>query len=166
MTEIKTAAGRGWLTPNGLRDSWEGSEGSEHPNVPVVIVHGLTEAEVHEAAALLTKSREMCVRTAARVPRWTPITEAMPNNGQNVLLSCERYNGKPYTIIGAWVPQYFDDNCDPDNSEYCEAKDSFYVPEGWYEAIYNWDDYCSVAVHDNVTHWMPLLRRRVAEGEK
>ena len=57
MTEIKTVRGRGWLTDLGLRDSWE----SDNPhNVPVVIVHGLTEAEVHEAAALLEKSREEC----------------------------------------------------------------------------------------------------------
>ena len=28
--------------------------------VPVVVVHGLSEAEVHEAAALLEKSREVC----------------------------------------------------------------------------------------------------------
>ena len=41
--------------------------------------------------------------------------------------------------------------------EYDEAADTYYVTEGWYECIDNWDDYSSVAVTEGeVTHWMPL----------
>lgn len=63
MTEIKTAQAWGWLGADGkLRDCWVAAT---HPDgEPVhfrgVIVYGLTEAEVHEAAALLAKSREVC----------------------------------------------------------------------------------------------------------
>lgn len=63
MTEIKTAQAWGWLGADGkLRDCWVAAT---HPDgEPVhfrgVIVYGLTEAEVHEAAALLEKSREVC----------------------------------------------------------------------------------------------------------
>lgn len=59
--QIKTAQAWGWLRADGtLRDCWVAAT---HPDgEPVhfcgVIVHGLTEAEIHEAAALLAKSRE------------------------------------------------------------------------------------------------------------
>ncbi len=40
---------------------------------------------------------------------------------------------------------------------YDESEDEYYVPEGWFERIENWDDYTDIAVGDYiVTHWMPL----------
>ena len=40
--------------------------------------------------------------------------------------------------------------------EYCEEDDEYYLEEGWYEVIKNWDDYNSIVISDTVTHWMPL----------
>jgi hypothetical protein len=40
--------------------------------------------------------------------------------------------------------------------EYNEADDTYYIPEGWYECISNWDEYSSIKIHGEVTHWMPL----------
>ena len=40
--------------------------------------------------------------------------------------------------------------------DYDEEEDKFYVPEGWYEVIHNWDEYGSVGIYGIVTHWMYL----------
>lgn len=62
MTEIKTAQAWGDLHHDTgfLRARTDNDQGIIIGRIPVVIVHGLTEAEVHEAAALLAKSREVC----------------------------------------------------------------------------------------------------------
>ena len=59
MTEIKTAQARLAWTPRGNVYKTSAPIGDSSTGT-VVIVHGLTEAEVHEAAALLAKSREVC----------------------------------------------------------------------------------------------------------
>ena len=67
MTEIKTAQAFGSIADDGELYGVAGIEIDTERDlyygdimVPVVIVYGLTEAEVHEAAALLAKSREVC----------------------------------------------------------------------------------------------------------
>ncbi len=67
MTKIKTAQAFGSIADDGELYGVAGIEIDTERDlyygdimVPVVIVHGLTEAEVHEAAALLAKSREVC----------------------------------------------------------------------------------------------------------
>ena len=59
MTEIKTAQAWGHRSSPSALLHHAGRESAMF-SVPYVIVHGLTEAEVHEAAALLEKSREEC----------------------------------------------------------------------------------------------------------
>lgn len=44
---------------------------------------------------------------------------------------------------------------DPDCYDYCEEDDEYYLKEGWYEIIHNWDEYGSIVIGDFVTHWMP-----------
>lgn len=73
--QIKTA--QAWLvwTPRGnVYKTYAHTSGSG-PASTVVIVHGLTEAEVHEAAELLAKSREVCewgtVLYKGRTGYWT-----------------------------------------------------------------------------------------------
>ncbi len=61
MTKIKTA--QATVESSRYCASWEFCdwENVKFDDVAdVVIVHGLTEAEVHEAAALLEKSKEVC----------------------------------------------------------------------------------------------------------
>lgn len=61
MTEIKTATAWGpKVKRSGLVSVTPMRARPKGTLVPVVIVHGQTEAEVHEAAALLAKSREVC----------------------------------------------------------------------------------------------------------
>ena len=98
------------------------------------------------------------------VQEWISVDDRLPENGVHVLLCCEihRYGGEiagkyvcdgyyaeANKIIAGGFPDEFD-------CEYSEEDDEYYLCEGWYEVIKNWDDYNSVAVEDLVTHWMPL----------
>lgn len=98
------------------------------------------------------------------VQEWISVDDRLPENGVHVLLCCEihRYGGEiagKYVCDGYYaeankiIAGGFPDECD---CEYSEEDDEYYLREGWYEVIKNWDDYNSVAVEDFVTHWMPL----------
>ena len=98
------------------------------------------------------------------VQEWISVKDRLPENGVHVLLCCEihRYGGEiagKYVCDGYYaeankiIAGGFPDECD---CEYSEEDDEYYLCEGWYEVIKNWDDYNSVAVEDFVTHWMPL----------
>ena len=95
---------------------------------------------------------------------WISVDDRLPENGVHVLLCCEmhRYGGEiagKYICDGYYaeankiIAGGFPDEC---NCEYSEEDDEYYLCEGWYEVIKNWDDYNSVEVEDLVTHWMPL----------
>ena len=98
------------------------------------------------------------------VQKWISVKDRLPENGVHVLLCCEmhRYGGEiagKYICDGYYaeankiIAGGFPDDCD---CEYSEEDDEYYLCEGWYEVIKNWDDYNSVTVEDFVTHWMPL----------
>ena len=95
---------------------------------------------------------------------WISVKDELPENGAHVLLCCEMrgYGGEiagKYVCDGYYaetnkiIAGGFPDEC---NCEYSEEDDEYYLCEGWYEVIKNWDDYNSVTVEDFVTHWMPL----------
>ena len=98
------------------------------------------------------------------VQEWIPVDDRLPESGVHVLICCEmhRYGGEiagKYVCDGYYaeankiIAGGFPDECE---CEYSEEDDEYYLCEGWYEVIKNWDDYNSVAVEDFVTHWMPL----------
>ena len=89
--------------------------------------------------------------------------ERLPESGVHVLLCCEIRSGgsvyKRYVCDGYYAKKYTEqtwNNSGDIDCEYREEDDEYYLLEGWYEAIKNWDDYNSIAIHDFVTHWMPL----------
>lgn len=89
---------------------------------------------------------------------WTPVAEALPKSGEKVL-ACYRHRWFNLRPIRAFWTAAKTEEADSDDArrDYDEATDAYYVPEGWYECIDNWDDYSSVAVTEGaVTHWMPL----------
>ena len=98
------------------------------------------------------------------VQEWISVDDRLPESGAHVLICCEmhRYGGEiagKYVCDGYYaeankiIAGGFPDECD---CEYSEEDDEYYLCEGWYEVIKNWDDYNSVAVEDFVTHWMPM----------
>ena len=107
---------------------------------------------------------EKLISNGVTVQEWISVKDRLPENGVHVLLCCEihRYGGEiagKYVCDGYYaeankiIAGGFPDECD---CEYSEEDDEYYLCEGWYEVIKNWDDYNSVTVEDFVTHWMPL----------
>ena len=97
------------------------------------------------------------------VPSWIPVTERLPESGVHVLLCCEIRSGgtvyKRYICDGYYAKRYTEqtwNNSGDIACEYREEDDEYYLLEGWYEVIKNWDDYNSIVIGDFVTHWMPL----------
>ncbi len=104
------------------------------------------------------------IANGVTVQEWIPVDDRLPESGVHVLICCEmhRYGGEiagKYVCDGYYaeankiIAGGFSDECE---CEYSEEDDEYYLCEGWYEVIKNWDDYNSVAVEDFVTHWMPL----------
>lgn len=94
---------------------------------------------------------------------WISVDERLPESGEHCLVSCtvKRCDGTlgQYICVGYYAEKFkhlaygVDDDC---VSEYNEENDEYYIAEGWYEVIKNWDDYGFVAIDDTVTHWMPM----------
>ena len=104
------------------------------------------------------------IANGVTVQEWISVNDRLPENGVHVLICCEmrRYGGEiagKYVCDGYYaeankiIAGGFPDEC---NCEYSEEDDEYYLCEGWYEVVKNWDDFNSVAVEDFVTHWMPL----------
>ena len=94
---------------------------------------------------------------------WISVEDRLPESGVHCLLCCDikRYDGthRQYVCDGYYAAKYTEEcsNAGDDAAtEYNEEDDEYYLCEGWYEVINNWDDYSSIAIDDSVTHWMPL----------
>lgn len=90
---------------------------------------------------------------------WIKCDEQMPVSGAHVLLCCEvSPSGNRYTCDGYYAKaNSITCGCqDEINYTYSDDDDEFYLAEGFYEVIKNWDDYGSITISDFVTHWMPL----------
>jgi len=89
---------------------------------------------------------------------WTPVATAMPKSGVVVLACYKNSADKVRRIRSQWIAAKTQEANDEfeDWSEYDEEADTYWTPEGWYECIDNWDEYSSVFVHEQITHWMPL----------
>ena len=66
--------------------------------------------------------------------------------------------GNGRTVVAFYAKQFErESGSDDEWFEYSELNDCYYLKQGWYECIDNWDDYTSVTINEGVvTHWMPL----------
>ena len=100
------------------------------------------------------------IKQAPTVGGWVSVNDRLPDSGKHVLVCCEvRPSKKRYVCDGYYASKHSIATHDVDDDiayEYDEEEDEYFLLEGWYEVIKNWDDYDSVVIDDFVTHWMPL----------
>ena len=102
---------------------------------------------------------------------WIPVAERLPESGVHVLVCCRVKwvgGGERSYVCDAFYSAPKTEICSYDydiEAEYDEETDEYYLPEGWWEIIKNWDDYSCVAIEDFVSHWMPLPEPLESEGE-
>jgi hypothetical protein len=106
-----------------------------------------------------TKEIDLAITALQQYEPWVSVEDEKPESGKHVLLCCEvRPSGKRYVCDGFYAQsKTITTICDGDNNyEYDEETDEYYLIEGYYEIIKNWDDYSSIVIDDFVTHWKPL----------
>lgn len=87
---------------------------------------------------------------------WQPI-ETAPS-GLPVLVYYLNQLGKGRSVKAMYADRFaIESQCDDEYVEYSEEADEYYMPEGWYECIDNWDEYSFVSITEGTpTHWMPI----------
>lgn len=137
-----------WCDAHGKQISWAKA---------IEITAIVTKMPDAERDRLLAFGSDDIAQTAPAVAgeAWLPI-ETAPQ-GKTLLLKCEykRNPGKGYVCVGHYIEKFtVESNEDTDNCEYNEADDTFYIQPGWYEHQYNWEEYSSIAIDDNILGWM------------
>ena len=94
-------------------------------------------------------------------PQPVAVSERLPEPSVKVLAHYFNDFGKGRTICAIWVPaKSRSDEGDLDSNdflEYDEDGDKYYWPEGWYEAIENWEELGWAKVYEGeVAYWQPL----------
>lgn len=90
-----------------------------------------------------------------------PVSERLPEPSVKVLAHYFNALGKGRTICAIWVPaksRSDEGDLDADNFlEYDEENDKYHWPEGWYEAIENWEEFGWIQVYEGeIAYWQPL----------
>jgi hypothetical protein len=103
----------------------------------------------------------VAAHVAQQVPdeKWISVDERLPESGRPVLATYLNRCGKPRRIRAEWMAAKTLEVAPDDDSisEYDDDTDAFYLPQGWYEIIDNWDDFRTIVVTEGeVSHWMPL----------
>lgn len=101
---------------------------------------------------------------------WINPIKKKPEAEKEVLLLCKLKNSNHlYKCIGFYEPPGVlrdDSNFGWDFEcckEYDEEHDDYLVNPGWYERIYNWDEYSAVGIMDDVIGWICLGEDEVDE---
>jgi hypothetical protein len=100
--------------------------------------------------------------------KWILVSEKYPKVNKDVLITFREYMewSKKYrygTCKAVYIPEHsvktedmWSDYDDDGISIYDENEDTYYVKDGWYEVIENWDDYSNITINCEVTAWQPL----------
>jgi len=115
-------------------------------------------------AAVLKDAYNMAIK-ALESQEWIPCSEKLPEGTVIVTAETKTFKHK-YVCEAVWIPRWTwkaeYDNWE-DCTEYNEDEDEYYVLEGWYERVHNWDEYSYVGIEDDVIAWMPLPKVYLGE---
>lgn len=85
---------------------------------------------------------------------WIPCSERLPDTSRKVIAYYKNEYGKDRQVMAFYAGKFaVESGSDDEYMEYCEGDDAYYLPAGWHEAIENWDDYSSVVISCEITHW-------------
>ena len=125
------------------------------PEQVCVATVALTDEQVKEA---VEKAKNAVISVIEPEPHWIPCSEKMPSETVIATVETKAFKHR-YVCEAVWIPRWtwkasFDEW--EDCSEYNEDDDEYYVLEGWYERVHNWDEYAYVAIDDDVIAWMSM----------
>lgn len=133
------------------------------------IQHDMTSIEpgMTRIGILQAIQEQPTIEPKRKTGRWIPCSERLPEDTVIVTVETKTFKHK-YVCEAVWVPRWSKkaeyDNWE-DCSEYNEDEDEYYVLEGWYERVHNWDEYSFVGIEDDVIAWMPLPEPYKGENE-
>lgn len=94
--------------------------------------------------------------------RWRDIEDAP--KGKRVLIAGINSNGKTRTLNAEYIEKH-SLLCDSDDIDYGdEFNGELYSPEGWYEYIDSYSDWCYYPLEIKPTHFRPLPDDRLADA--
>lgn len=120
---------------------------------------GCVDIETWEKYQGFLEDNNLAITALQAYQPWVSVEDRLPESEKSVLLLCEvRPIGRKYVCIGYYAaPKSVESNCDDiEMLEYDEDTDAYYLQEGYYEEIRNWDEYSSIAISDFVIGWKPL----------
>ncbi|KAF0621414.1 DUF551 domain-containing protein [Acinetobacter baumannii] len=88
---------------------------------------------------------------------WISVDERLPEKPFKFVLVITDSNYGEY-IVAQYIPKFTEtDGADCDFGDFCEEKDDWFLPEGWYSNVAPvTDEFLSYYLDEKVTHWMPL----------
>ena len=112
-------------------------------------------------AAQIADARAVLARWGRPTPQPVAVSERLPEPSVKVIAHYFNALGKGRTICAIWVPaKSRSDGGDLDADdflEYDEESDKYHWPEGWYEAIENWEELGWAKVYEGeIAYWQPL----------
>jgi hypothetical protein len=136
-----------------------------------LVIEALEDLEINSPETRFEMARIIAIQELKKQLNgdWIPVSERLPENNTKVQVTGVRYS--EYTKKNIYVrfnAKYIGKHSikvddmwsyceDYTWNDYVEEEDEYYVKEGWYETIENWDDYTEVYVNDyKVIAWQPL----------
>lgn len=91
--------------------------------------------------------------------KWNKVEDCMPNGDEEVLVTYKNSWGKDVVLLASHYDELTAEapgEWDPDDCAYNEVDDTYYIPEGWYEACAGSEEL--YGIDGTVSHWMPIPR--------